>query len=349
MGRKRDVILMVPPYADEKSIGDAAENQKNLLREIVEDFTKYSGLIIAPFKTDSLREEIGKLLEIDSDFPIATIDKTYCRDDDFFKNKALIPPPGAACDGRSNALMAANCVIDYLAAAGIAEPNVVVLQGLEGSEPRIRGFIERIDEHNSTADVSRKIHLSISREMKFLGTDAARGAESYLRQGAESSSLDDSNYMSMIKEQVERRRSGVDVFFCCNDEMALGVCEVLERELRQEQPVLHEAVVVGFDGIPEARRRIKDGDHWLLNTIDVRVRQQVQLLVNSFIPALEQHRRMTDLELVEGEPVDKNVSRHLESILGWREGQRRRLQRLAEQRTTASSKSGTADRSVGVA
>lgn len=325
MGDKHEVILKVPPYGGKSATKTAADFQHELLREIVDEYKRYSGIIIAPFETEKLCEEIHKLWRKDDKFPIVTIDKIYPTDYPYFKDRGVKSPPGVACDGRHNGGLAAKCVIDYLDKAKIPKPNVVILQGLEGSEPRILGFVDKIKHHNSNADEEKQIHVSVSDEMPFLSSEASNKAESYLRPDADWDELNDGHYGEMLKDQPQKRRGGVDVFFCCNDEMALGVCERLEHELREKR-VLHATVVVGFDGIPEVNRRISDNDHWLLNTIDVKLRGQVDELVKHFIPAIRDHKSVGDPELVKGRLVLSDQYDRVKSILKWRSRVEKRLE-----------------------
>jgi ABC-type sugar transport system substrate-binding protein len=231
-------------------------------------------------------------------------------------------PPGVACDGFYNAQQAADCVIRYLRLMRIKRPNVVVLQGREGSKPRILGFIDKVKAHNAEAGEDMKLHVSVSNEMEFLRSHASKRAHEYLNTN-EWEGLNDQRYMKLLTKEPKRQRRGVDVFFCCNDEMALGVCETLERALRADNPVLHKTVVVGFDGIPEATRRVGDRDPWLLNTVDVRVHSQVEDLIERFIPAVKERKRVADLAPKRGELIDSAIVEHVASIRDWRREQQK--------------------------
>jgi DNA-binding LacI/PurR family transcriptional regulator len=304
--RGRDVILMVPLYGSEKSTLNAAENQRELLRAIVDNYSKYSGVIIAPFELESLREELERLLKKDRDFPVATIDKVYPLSD---------PVPGCACDGETNGKLAAENIIEYFRVAKIINPNIVVLQGWDGSEDRINGFIRQIDEHNRGATERRQIHLAVSRKMPFLAFEAARRAREYRAPGSDWTKLNDSTFMSFIQKPIKKRHERIDAFFCCNDEMALGVWDVFNN-IRSTPPLhrVEATVVVGFDGIASVRRKISDKDPWLLNTVDVRVRDQVQRLVNAFDKALGEHKRIADLGVIPGTLVDTDQENHVRLI-----------------------------------
>jgi DNA-binding LacI/PurR family transcriptional regulator len=284
MSRNEEVILKVPPWGNRDSATTAAQFQRRLLEEIIDNHERYSGLIIAPCETKILLDDLHELWKSNKDFPIATIDKKFDLHKSFFRKHKMPAPPGVACDGFHNAQLAANSVIRYLSLMRINHPNVVILQGQEGSDSRIRGFIHRVKDHNAKAREDRKVHVSVSKDMDFLKDPASKSAHAYLTTN-DWGVLNDHKYMKMTKEPRKLRR-GVDAFFCCNDEIAIGACETLERALKADKPVLYKTVVVGFDGIPEATRRINSKDLWLLDTVDVKVHNQVDDLIELFIPAV---------------------------------------------------------------
>ena len=314
----REVIPKIPPYAGSNAIVTVAENQREMLHQIVEDLSHYSGLIIAPFETGSLRDELMRLLHRDSSFPVATIDKVYPRDDQHFAAAGYKPPAGAAGNSFKNGGLAAKSIIDYFVKAEISHPNVVVLQGLEGSRERIQGFIEKVNEHNSDPQ-GFGIHLSISREMEFLDKKASETAQSYMDPKKDWASLNDPQYMAMIRNNAKRVHESVDAFFCCNDEMAIGVCEIFEG-IRNKSGVVVPTVVVGYDGIAAVRRRISNRDSWLLNSVDVRMGMQVHRLVEEFNRALQNRTQVSDIEPVEGIMVSSDQSGHIAEIMLQRRG-----------------------------
>ena len=300
-------------YAGPTAAIDAAESQRTLLHQIVRDADKYSGLIVAPFKTENLRDGFAKLLKRPRTFPVATIDKAYSRDDQVFSAEHVTPPAGCVCDGKFNGGLAATSIIDYLRHAEISEPNVVVLQGQQGSDERILGFMSQIARHNEGASEVKQIHLSVSTDIQFLAGDAAEKANEYITTG-NWSRLNDPKYMALIKNPAIQRHGRVDAFFCCNDEMALGVSELLEK-LSSDPKAVQPTVVVGFDAIAAVRRKIRDHDPWMLNTVDVRVMEQVRLLVDAFDDALRTRRPVADVGAIRGKLEDKNQTAHVEAIL----------------------------------
>lgn len=313
----REVIPKIPPYAGRNAVATVSQNQTEMLQEIVDNLSRYSGLIIAPFETEPLRDELLKLLRRDPKFPVATIDKAYPSDDPFFVAAKLRPPVGSVGDGVHNGGLAAKSIIKYFRQARISDPNVVVLQGLEGSHERVVGFIGEVNEHNSDPSQGFRIHLSVSKETEFLDNKAAERARSYMRPQSDWPSFGDSKYMAMIKNNVPRGHESVDAFFCCNDEMALGVWELLDRN-RINTGQVEPTVVVGYDGIAAVRRKISNKDPWFLNSVDVRMTEQIRRLVEAFTRALRNRAQVSAIEPVEGIMVGIDQSDHVAAIIAQR-------------------------------
>lgn len=324
---EREVILRVPSYGGKNSTKSAGRFQCELLQQICDESHRYSGIIIVPFETGILAPVLRALSKSDREFPVVTIDKVYSSDDPYFAEINSKPPAGVACDGRHNGALAATCIIEYLQYEEIARPNVVILQGLEGSRDRILGFIERVKTHNANADAASKIHLNVSEKMPFLSKNAGDKARAYLRKRADWDVLKDPDYQALLNGQPPKRPTGgVDAFFCCNDEMALGVCEELDRALQVDN-ILHATVVVGFDGIPEVTRALLAQSHWLLNTIDVNLHLQVDRLVERFVAALKAGTKIEGPLLIRGEQFLKDQDTHMEVIRTWRKAEEEQMKR----------------------
>jgi ABC-type sugar transport system substrate-binding protein len=265
-----------------------AENQRSLLREAMDKLAAYGGLIIAPFDTESLWEDLADLRVRYPDFPVVTVDKDYNPQDKRFKARGVSPPPGCVCDGRYGGALAADCILEYLIQTEAVTPNVVVIQGLEGSLPRVKGFRERIREYNSSAAPGRRVHVSVSRPIPFRQAPAGEEAEKYLL-GSNSAVYNDHRFSDSSPRQGFGQ---VDAFFCCNDEIALGVRDRLDRMFDGEKRLLPTAVV-GFDGIGAVKKRIREKDLWLINTIDVKLSTQVMKVVALFERASRGLSRVT--------------------------------------------------------
>lgn len=317
----QDVILKVPIYASDDALLSAAHHQRELLRETIEHLDSYCGLIVAPFKLEYLDEDLAQLMKDVKDnkrrFPVCTIDKAYGSEEAAaFQKLGVTPPPGFICNGEYDGGLAADSIIAYVKRAQIFEPNVVVVQGLQGSEPRIQGFVRRIAEYNlDLPDAASKIYVAVSKETPFLAEEAKAVAEQFISDDQSWTELIDSRYEIQNPQRQPRR---VDAFFCCNDEMALGVCEYLEDEPPATDGF--SPVVVGFDGIASVRRRIEKKDQWLLNTVDVRVREQVDGLVKALLDGLENGGLPIATQMIRGELFNSlHVQRrHVDHILAQR-------------------------------
>lgn len=275
----RDVILKVPIYADDSATVGPAQHQRELLQETIDNINHYCALVVAPFRLDYLCEEFVRLRKLKKKFPIFTIDKAYRPDDPSFAKRHQLPPVGVICDGHGNGRLAAQSVIAYCEDMPITNPTVVVLQGLQGSRERVLGFVREINKFNKgSLAQDRKIYSVISKETPFLGEKAIDMADQFFGTPESWSRLTDSSLQRLVKNP-DRQPSQIDAFFCCNDEMALGVRDYLESKSSERYKV--PTVVVGFDGIAEVRRRIAASDQWLLNTVDVKVHQQVDDLVSA--------------------------------------------------------------------
>jgi len=228
---------------------------------------------------------LGKLLHGNTDFPILTIDKGYI--DDEIKLDVGVPhPPYVMCDENYGGRIAARSLISFFEENRheVPEPRVAVLSGLEGSDLRIEGFKEEFTSHFSGDGAVYPNPLA----GEFRRAVARQLTQAFLK----------------------KQRLAVHAFFCCNDEMALGVRDALEEEtnkfrrrirhiggtakiplgekrsklkcLYAELLWLLNIKVVGFDGIREVRILLDRKDQWLLNSVDVDVPNQVAHLVELF-------------------------------------------------------------------
>lgn len=295
----RDVILKVPIYADDSAAVGPAQHQRELLQETVDNINHYCALVVAPFRLDYLCDEFVRLRKMKKKLPIFTIDKAYRPDDPAFAKKRQVPPVGVVCDGQGNGKLAAKSVIAYCEDMPITNPTVVVLQGLQGSRERVLGFVRGINRYNSSGVAEdHKVYTVISEAIPFLGEKAMNMAEQFF-QGPELWPRFSDSKLQRLVRNPDREPGQVDVFFCCNDEMALGVRDYLENKSSDRYKV--PTVVVGFDGIAEVRRQVAASDQWLLNTVDVKVHQQVDYLVAALEGSLNGDRQNLQTKRVPGE------------------------------------------------
>src|SRR5262249_33034114 len=155
--------------------------------------------------------------------------------------------------------------------------------------------------------------IAVSGQYKFLRKEAREAAEAYMAVHSDWSSLNDQEFMALVSQPATEFPGNVDAFFCCNDEMALGVWDFLFRKwIESGAKIIDKTVIVGFDGIAEVRRKIDERDFWLLNTVDVKARAQVGKLINAFEVALNDHKRVRGLTLEPGELLLRDQTKHVE-------------------------------------
>lgn len=270
-----DLIIKIPPDNDEQS----QHTQLSMLDNTIAFNKKYSGIIIAPIGTSLLEESIynyiSKRKADCQKCPILTIDKGYIKDKcAYFKDRNDNPPPFVMSDGKIGGKRAAESLIKYFEKNPQINPTVLILKGLEGSQERVDGFIERWKEkYNNEPTLFR-------REIPFKRDIAKQEIYSFLQ--------DHSDFINKMH--------GV---FCCNDEMALGVREAL-YEFKRNNPGIFKEIkwvkIVGFDGINEVKRLIDEKDCWIINTIDVEIEEQVNKLVQMFITLKKRAKRERVLE-----------------------------------------------------
>jgi ABC-type sugar transport system substrate-binding protein len=309
----RDVILKVPIYSDSTINPDAADNQKQLLDETVAHLSDYSGIIIAPFDLESLQPGIVTLLKRHPDFPFATIDKSYEKNDAYFQANGVVAPAGFVCDGRYNGRLAALSLIRYIRHTKIINPNIIVIQGLQGSTERVDGLLVAVTEYNQGKDVSDWINVFVSKTTEFIQAEGDKRATDFLDGNGLWDEYLDQAIMPTIGNCERSGRPVITGFFCCNDELALGVRNCLERRT-QVDGRSETSVIVGFDGISTVKKHIQNLDPWLLDSIDVKIGQQVRVLVRNFVEALTHEIPVPPAEWFKGELLDKQPLAHFRAM-----------------------------------
>jgi len=286
--RQYELILRVPEYQE-----DAVEEQKEFLDDLTkDDLSKYSALIISPFERQPLVDYIDQIIRRNKEFPILTIDKDF-RKQDFIDKAHIINnnlvPKSVICDEEFGGELAARSIIDcmydlYGDWNPEKEPYIQIFKGLEGSELRVKGFRKGMEKLCEEKKFSVRICCEEDEiNAQFKRTTAKQKAKILLTD----------------------LKCDVQAFFCCNDEMALGVRDELERrfyDLRIERSsidvlrmppdskknklklldkkinMINDIKIVGFDGIRETRILTHQKDNWLLNSVDVKIVEQANNL-----------------------------------------------------------------------
>jgi ABC-type sugar transport system substrate-binding protein len=236
-----DMILKVPESKE------VANHQLELLNYAFRNIGYYNGILISPFETDKLVAPLVKFMSSNKAFPVCTIDKSFENELLSFKNESLSLPPFVKGHGEENGAIAAQIIHNYLNKNGITIPKIGIVEGLEASEERMKGF-----EKGMNSFFPSGWHKDNIKEGRFQREAAKREVLNYLR-----------------------IRNDIDVFFCCNDEMALGTRDALIIMSRETGKNLHSKIF-GYDGIRDVTYFIESEDDWILGTIDVKLNDQVK-------------------------------------------------------------------------
>jgi DNA-binding LacI/PurR family transcriptional regulator len=274
---RKEAVIKVPELRPNDEDGTVL-SQKVLLKEVLDSHSLYRGLIVAPYQVEKLIEPILERRADLKGFPIAFIDKglaAYASDERLEDFEAIMSVEN---DGYGNGQLAADCLGEYLQQARLSEANVLVMLGRAGSEVRASGFASRIEAVEESCGI--KINCKRSEAMDFT-QEAGRSHCLYY--------FDNPNGIS--KQFGPTCPHQIHAFFCCNDEIALGVRSALQEKAlevgRQHDPT----VVMGFDGIRDMTRMLDgkgaDADPYVLNTIDVKVQQQVGKLIQMLMDSIE--------------------------------------------------------------
>lgn len=299
------VVVFVPTKT-----GPKASDQPALVRKVLGVGSDFHAIVIAPFQTKSVKEEIQRhfgtepvpdsfqckaLVFIDKNVDPAELSANI-RDRLIIKN--------VCCDNEEGGREAANILWDAFEIEGIPndERRFMILQGLEGGEDRAKGFEAAIEEHLPGI----RIEKPTSNNLNF----TRRKARLWMQDQIEARRYDRSAFTSTRAGPVSW---GI---FACNDEMALGVRSVVAKRYDELRTLLDNSIsklridraevdryleeliflqrlrIVGFDGIAAAleilEARDPDNGDWLVGTIKAQVEQQsrtamewLDLLINN--------------------------------------------------------------------
>lgn len=255
--RNRDLVLKVPaPRRPD-------DEQIKLFNRIIERIDNYSGIIISPFSTDSLKRQVIGFLKKTKIFPICTIDKGFERHFEDFEARHVFVPPFVTCDNIQGGELAAKCFIKYFNKKEINKPKIGIIKGLEASEERIDGFLEGLDNGLGKNNYMPKVSEPIPYQ-RIPAIDATGEILEYFENGSDGITQ-------------------INSIFCCNDEMALGAREALiQYECMLKAKGVQEELnvkIVGFDGIRDVTYLIDKKDKWILNTIDQMLPEQIRELI----------------------------------------------------------------------
>lgn len=283
------VIVKIPEV---KSIEAGELHQKELVQNVLREHARYRAVIVSPFSVKALAPVIRDFCTDHPRYPIFTVDQCFGekpwreipREDHNSRGRSKGDhggndtkwPPGVMCDWYAGGKLAANVLWNYLDQVRVNNPLIWVLTGIDGTEARQRGFRHWMRDNtnihqDNIEDVPAKFQQDVAR--------------------------------AEFRRKYDQDGRLPHAVFCTNDEMALGVAEALDEidgttgnrdtnnDPRQSPgPGPSFGIkVVGFDSIHDVTTHLSersDRKKWhprYLNTVDVRIRDQANSLVEMIV------------------------------------------------------------------
>lgn len=267
-------------------------DQTLLIADAISRDDYYRGIIIAPYETEESGRLIHEYLDVNdrNSCPIFTIDKTYHKLSLF--NGNVKAPCGVMSDWEQGGKEAATLFDHYCKRLNINSPRILLVDGLEGGKERLESFYRTLVPVYENSMLCWLINGDFSRNKacdKFFGDILTKVKPGYIH--------------------------GV---FCANDEMALGVRDAIKYWEEDHEDEKLGIVIIGYDGIETVKKYIDQGDPYLLNTIDVNLRNQVRQLTHCVMQTLrgDKFKENNGLHKISGTPhlSYKLQNDHIESI-----------------------------------
>ena len=157
-----------------------------------------------------------------------------------------------------------------------AECRVLILKGrsTKWEMQRVEAFRQSLVQALPKIEIKDSHYLNYNRHeaRKLVGEVATNGLKRLF-----------GNYLPIKK---------LDIIYACNDEMAIGALEALEAyaKIARLGPK-HLPKIIGYDGTPEMKRLIEQGNPYILGTIDVDVEEQADRAIGAMMALLKDEVR----------------------------------------------------------
>lgn len=209
-----DIVLKVP--SNQKT---ARDDQARFIKELDESRNAnkyYSAVVIAPFDTNLLENDVATLIYNLNPhvIKIITIDKYFkSHNGNLIGNPGIKAPPFVICDAEAGGRLAAQSLVRYYIdnklKNSLNELIIIIMEGLDGSDERINGFTNEMARIKNFPNKCINLVYSIYSDL-----DREKWKGDFDRQKAK----------NIIKDNfAELNSNNINAIFCCNDEMALGV------------------------------------------------------------------------------------------------------------------------------
>lgn len=257
-----DLIVKVPT--------DLNPTQGEILEYVFKNKDLYNAVVIAPTSSSEIIATLKELfIGLDKaelkKCPIITIDKKL-------GEKIMeFSIPYFTSNWEKGGELAAEILTDHF--NSLSKCLFLILVGSEGSEPRIRGFKNKIKQINTLYGQKQCVNDALlcsnecKEDCKFKLIDSEE--LDFSREGAK----------DYVLKHFHSKYKNIDGIFSCNDEMALGAREAFIK--LNEIGKMKDIKIVGFDGINEVKNYLLDSsERYLIGTIDVRIYEQVQRVID---------------------------------------------------------------------
>ena len=265
-----DLVIKVPSAES----GQIAGQQVEFISSAIADAQRYKCIVCAPSDRNTLYGPLRNWIETYPGNRLIFIDQGYPADEEGVPNnetrylhfhKEDVPrPPYVQANWYQGGQVAGESMIKLMLHRGISAPNFVLVEGIVGSGQRMAGFKKAVEEKqkddaNFSPSISQIIQGNYSKK------NTVEAFEKCL--------------LTHLKEH--KAISGI---FAANDEMALGVRDVLMKYKSQyvnavpknENGEIHLPAIIGFDGTRELTFYIDINDEFIYDTVDVRLVEQVE-------------------------------------------------------------------------
>lgn len=248
-----DLIVKIP-------ISNKSSEQSIFIDEIYNSKEKYSLLIVSAINEKEIHLALKKHIKSIDDYtslPVFTIDKVLSE----LVNEIRIPY--VTSNWEQGGEFIAKCVAKYINEKLDSKEfiEIAILEGLEGSALRIKGFKNEIEKDQT---LMNRIRYTPLKHDKL----------NFTREGA----------YDFLKAYFNNHKTTVfDIIFACNDEMALGARDAILENNKHK-----DTRITGFDGTKEFTSLISDSkDNNLLATIDVKIENQIDALIELIIKVMD--------------------------------------------------------------
>jgi ABC-type sugar transport system substrate-binding protein len=120
----------------------------------------------------------------------------------------------------------------------------------------------------------------------------------YIRSGAYAATI------YAIKQLAQRATPvKLDAVFACNDDMAIGARGAISQLAHEGIIFQRKPRIIGYDGIPEIREYIEEGDPYIVGTVDVRIEEQARQTMLLVQQLIRSGMRRTEVRLIKPEAL----------------------------------------------